>query len=182
MQRLLEWTLEAIRAESSDFSWMEEYRYDWTPLIRNVVSRLMEGQSILLLTDSRRKWYSQYILSHINDPANERPFLPIYNLDTLFPHLERFERNQDIDLLEDMLSISYPQGYFIWYIGEGNYPYAKFAFRDDGNFLWLVDEHLPGSFYLSGSDSLLDIKLLQLYKLFNKTIEATLFGEIDIEE
>ena len=41
MQQLLKWTLQTIREEESSFSWMEEYRYEWAPLVKSAV-----GQSI----------------------------------------------------------------------------------------------------------------------------------------
>ncbi|TQV62003.1 MAG: hypothetical protein FNT15_08155, partial [Sulfurovum sp.] len=37
MQKLLDWTLDAIRMEDSSFSWIEEYRYDWVPLIERAI-------------------------------------------------------------------------------------------------------------------------------------------------
>ena len=80
-----------------------------------------------------------------------------------------------------MLDISYPNGYYIWYIGRGDHPYTKLAYRNDDNFLWVMDEEVQNSFALRSSDPLLDIKLLQLYKLFDMTISASLFGDLDLE-
>ena len=54
-------------------------------------------------------------------------------------------------------------------------------YRSDENFLWIMDEEVQNSFKLRSSDVLLDIKLLQLFKLFNKTIDVGLFGEIDFD-
>jgi len=181
MTPILNWTLDSIREEDSSFSWMEECRYDWVPVVQNAVNKIVEGQTVLLLTDLKRAWYAKYIAAKINTSEQERPFLPIYTLKSMFPDLDKMRSSQELDLLEDMLEISYPNGYFIWYIGSADSPYAKFAFRDDGNLLWVIDGDVPDSFYLRAGNSSLDIKLIQLFKLFNKTINAGLFGEIDLD-
>jgi len=181
MQQLLAWTLETIRADRSDFSWMEEFRFDWTPLVKSAVSRILEGQTVLVLTDRGREWFCRYILDALNHPERRRPFFPVYPLSSVFPHFESIETTQQIELLEDMLDISFPGGYFLWYIGEGKHSFTKLAYRKEGNFLWLLDDQVPGSFPFRSGDPLLDIKLLQLYRLFDRTLEAALFNEIDFD-
>lgn len=181
MQQLLAWTLESIREEDSSFSWMEEYRYEWTPLVASAVSKIMEGQTVLVVTDDENRWYSKYIMSKINHKERNRPFLPFLPLETIFPNLKSLNSTQDLELLEDMLDIAYPNGYYMWYIGKADHQYTKFVYRSDENFLWIMDEEVQNSFKLRSSDPLLDIKLLQLFKLFNKTIEVALFGDIDVE-
>ncbi len=182
MQALLDWTLEAIREEGSDFSWMEELRFDWTPLVRSAVTKMIEGQTVLIVTDDKREWFSQYIRYAINDPEKSRPFLPMYDMHDCFPKLHLIQDTQEIELVEDMLDISFPQGYFLWYIGDSAYNYTKLAYRSDENFLWVMNDQVPNSFPLRESDPLLDIKLIQLYKLFDKTMEAVLYGEVDTDE
>ena len=181
MQKLLGWTLDTIRQEESDFSWMEEYRYDWAPLIQSATSKIISGQTLLVVTDKENNWFGDYIISKINSISNNRPFLPIYLLKSTFPNLSAINSTQEIELLEDMLDISYPNGYFIWYIGRGDHPYTKIVYRNDDNFIWMMDDEVQNSFPLRGSDSLRDIKLLQLYKLFSQTIDAVLFGELDLD-
>jgi len=181
MQQLLKWTLETIREEESSFSWMEEYRYEWAPLVKNAVSQVVDGKTVLIVTDESHKWFAKYILNAINDLGKQRPFLPFYKLAENFPNLQNIQATQDIQLLEDMLDISYPNGYYIWYIGKGNHPYTKLAYRNHDNFLWVLDEEVQNSFLLRSSDPLLDIKLLQLYKLFDATLTVSLFGELDLE-
>jgi len=44
-----------------------------------------------------------------------------------------------------------------------------------------MDEEVENSFLLRSSDEMLDIKLLQLYKLFDRTLSQALFGELDLE-
>ena len=181
MQKLLKWTLETIREEESCFSWMEEYRYEWAPLVKSAVDQILEGKTVLILTDQSHEWFSKYIVSSINDLKKNRPLLPVYSLLSCFPDLPAMKATQDIQLLEDMLDISYPNGYFIWYIGKGDHTCTKFVYRNENSFLWVMDEEVQDSFVFRSSDPLLDIKLLQLYKLFDDTLSASLFGDLDLE-
>lgn len=181
MQQLLKWTLHTIREKESAFSWMEEHRFEWAPLVKSAVSQIVEGKTVLILTDESRQWFAKYILQQINELEKSRPLLPFYNLSGCFPNLQTIKSTEDIRLLEDMLDISYPNGYYIWYIGKGDHPFTKIAYRNDDNFLWLMDEEAQNSFHLRSNDPILDIKLLQLYKLFDETLSAVLFGELDSE-
>ncbi len=178
MQKFLTWTLDTIREEGSSFSWMEEYRYEWTPLVLSAVSKIIKGQTVLIVTDDNCRWFGKYITSRINHKNLNRPFLPIFPLETIFPNFKSLDTTLDLELLEDMLDISYPSGYFIWYIGKKHHPYSKFAYRSDENFLWTLNNEVPNGFRIRASDELLDIRLLQLFKLFNKTIDIVLFGEM----
>ena len=180
MKELLAWTLEAIRNEKSDFSWMEECRYEWAPLVKSAVSQMLEGKTVLVVTDEQHKWFGQYIINSVNDLRKNRPLLPVYNLVGCFPNLQSVKSTENIQLLEDMFDISYLNGYFIWYIGKGDHPYTKIAYRNEDSFLWIMDEEVQNSFAFRSSDPLLDIKLLQLYKLFDTTLSAALFGDLDL--
>jgi hypothetical protein len=180
MQKLLKWTLDTIREEESCFSWMEEYRYEWAPLVKGAVSQSIEGKTALILTDEPRKWFGKYILHTINDLSKNRPLLPFYQLADCYPTLSTIKGTQDLELLEDMLDISYPNGYYFWYIGKGDHPYTKLAYRQDTSFLWILDEEVQDSFLLRSSDRLLDIRFLQLFKLFDQTLSATLFGDLEL--
>ena len=181
MQKLLKWTLETIREEESCFSWMEEYRYEWAPLVRSAISQSIEGKTVLVVTDESHQWFAKYILNSVNDLRKNRPLLPFYQLTECFPNLSKLSSSEELQLLEDMLEISYPNGYYIWYIGRGDHPYTKIAYRSDDSFLWVMDEEVQNAFSLRSSDTLLDMKLLQLYKLFDGTLSAALFGELDLE-
>ena len=181
MQQLLKWTLDTIREEESCFSWMEEHRYEWAPLVKSAVAQATAGKTVLILTDEKRKWFGKYILNSINDLSKERPLLPFYQLTDCFPTLQTIKHTEEIQLLEDMLELSYPQGYLIWYIGRGDHPYTKLAYRNDDSFLWVMDEEVQNAFALRSSDPQMDIKLLQLYKLFDATLSATLFGDLELE-
>lgn len=181
MQQLLKWTLETIREEESCFSWMEEYRYEWAPLVKSAVEQSIAGKTVLVVTDEQHKWFGKYILNSVNDLSKNRPLFPFYQLTDCFPGLHSMKNTEEIQLLEDMLAISYPNGYYIWYIGKGDHPYTKLAYRNDDNFLWVLDEEVQNAFALRSSDRDLDIKLLQLYKLFDSTLSAVLFGDLELE-
>jgi hypothetical protein len=181
MQQLLKWTLDTIRQEESCFSWMEEYRYEWAPLAKSAVSNVVEGKTCLVVTDAEHKWFGKYILNNINDLKKSRPLLPFYSLSDCFPNLQAMGATSEIELMEDMLEISYPNGYYFWYIGRGDHPYTKLAFRNEESFLWIIDDEVQNSFRLRSSDPLKDIKLLQLYKLFDQTLSAAIFGDLELE-
>jgi hypothetical protein len=180
MQQLLKWTLETIREEDC-FSWMEEHRYEWAPLVKSAIEQILEGKTVLLLTDVPRKWFGKYVLESINDLQKNRPLLPVFPMAKMFPSVGTFSSTQEIQLFEDMLELAYPNGYFIWYIGKGEHPLTKLAYRCEDSFLWIMDEEVENSFGFRSSDEMLDIKLLQLYKLFDLTLSQALFGELDLE-
>ncbi len=181
MQQLLKWTLETIREDESCFSWMEEYRYEWAPLVKSAVSQSVEGKTVLVVTDESHKWFGKYILNAVNDLRKNRPLLPFYQLSECFPNLSNMHTTEEVQLLEDMLDISYPNGYYIWYIGRADHPYSKLAYRCTNSFLWVLDEEVENAFVLRSSDVLLDIKLVQLYRLFDMTLSAVLFGELELD-
>jgi hypothetical protein len=181
MRSLLDWTLNAIREENSDFSWMEERRYKWTPLVEHALQCMLAGQTVLLLTDPKRRWFEHYILNAINDTTRDRPFLSVQSMHGVFVDVQGINTHMKITLMEDMLDIAYSQGYFIWYIGDGGHPYAKLAYNKENNFLWLINEEIEeGSFLLRDSDPLMDIKLLQLYRLFDRSVDAVLHGQVEL--
>ena len=180
MQQLLKWTLDTIREEESCFSWMEEYRYEWAPLAKSAVSQVLEGKTVLIMTDESREWFAKYVVSAINDLSKHRPLLPFYHFSDTFPQLQHVQTTEEMQLLEDMLDISYPNGYYIWYIGRGDHPLTKLAYRHHDNYLWVLDEEVQNSFLLRSSDPQLDIKLLQIYKLFDTTLSAALFGDFEL--
>lgn len=182
MQQLLTWTLDTIRQEEASFSWMEEYRYEWVPLVKSAVTQTVKGKVGLIITDESHQWFAKYILTSINSLEKKRPLLPFYSLNQLFPQFASLTLVEELQTLEDMLDISYPNGYYIWYIGKGDHPYTKLAYRNDGNFLWVMDEKVENSFMLRSADMLLDTKLIQLFKLFENTLFASIFGELDLEK
>jgi len=46
--------------------------------------------------------------------------------------------------------------------------------------MWLFDEQAQNSFYLNSQDNFLDIKLLSLFKLFDKSLSEILLGRVSL--
>ncbi len=181
MQDLLKWTIETIRNDESMMSWLEERKFEWVPLAANTIRHLLEGYSVIVMTDSERSWFGSYIGASINKPQKNRPFLPIYNIKSIYPHVEYIKNEEDGALINDMLSISFKDQYIFWYIGKSEDRRAKLAFSRDDSFNWILDEGMQNSFVLSSSDDLLDMRLFQLYRIFDKTLSAALFGHVSLD-
>lgn len=183
MQEFLNWTIDTIREDKLIGSWLEERKYDWTPLISKSVSNIIDkGQSVLIITDDDRDWFTQYILSNINSPKNQRPLLPFYNFKSFSNQIKNITTENDIELIKDMLSISFPNGYTFWYIGRSQSSKANIAKISKHSLLWIFDEDISNSFSLRSNDEALDMKLLQMFRLYNKTLSSALFAEIDVEK
>ncbi|MGM0533673.1 MAG: HobA family DNA replication regulator [Campylobacterota bacterium] len=175
-QALIDWTRNYIRG-THPMSWMEERIFEWGPIATNCLQKVLEGKTILLLTDEDSKWLQEYIPKKINDPSLGRPLIPLYPLKQIYPNIDNIRNSDDIEVMNDMLSISFEGGYFIWYIGRSDHPYTRIAFRDDENFLWVFNDEIQSAFNLKSYDKDCDIKLLELFRLFNDSIDAALFGE-----
>ena len=181
MQKFLKWTLDNIRKDGSMMSWMEEKRFEWVPLNVSMLKNLIVGHTIIMITDDDREWFCNYVLNDINKLCKNRPLLPFVSLKSFYPNLNSLKTKEDIELLEDMLYQAFPNGYTYFYIGKNNSIKMQIAKRRDDSFIWVMDEQLQNSFFLSSSDENLDIKLIQLYKLLDKSINALLFAEVDFE-
>jgi len=181
MESFSAWTLEHIRKGGSSMSWMEEKRFEWVPLVASAINKLINAQTFLIITDDEREWFGEYILMRLNKSSFDRPLLPILSLKSIFPHIDTIKDAEQMALLEDMLTLSFPNGYTFFYIGKGSHPRAKIAQRKDDSLKWLFNKLAPNSFYISAEDSELDIKLIQLIALLDKSIDAILFSEVDSE-
>ena len=159
-------------------SWMEERRVEWTPLLASRLKFLLEGRAFITVSDEERKWFEIYLLRKMNSSKSIRPFLPFFSLRSLYPSLDEIETNEQKQLLKDMLSLAFPNGYLFFYIGKSIDKRANLAKTDENSYMWLFDEQAQNSFTLSSSDENLDIKLLNLYKLFDKSIDAVLFAKV----
>jgi hypothetical protein len=181
MQSFEKWTLDAIRSDGASLSWLEEYRFEWTTIVELAISQIMEGKTIVLITDRERKWFESYIVSSINKLSTDRPIIPIVSIDSIYFHYDDISGAKMIDMLDDMLSITYKEDYFFWYIGKGEDKRVDIAKRKDNSLLWIFDEDFQNAFTMKSYDSQLDIKLLQLFSLFNLSLNAVLFGEVDAQ-
>lgn len=182
MRNFDQWTLESIRHEGAAMSWFEEQRFEWTPAVANALEQVMEGKTILLVTDHDRKWFAQYITASLNKRIQDRPMIPIVCIDALYPHYDHIAGGEAIDTLTDLFDITFKGEYLFWYVGRGDDRRADIAKRNGGSLLWIMDENFQNAIRLRSFDEKIDIKLLQLYRLFDKTLNAVLFGEINVRE
>ena len=180
MQDFAQWSLDEMREEGACLSWLEEHRFDWTTTTSQALEQVLSGKTIILITDEKRKWLESYILNSINSKLLERPLLPIVSMYGLYKHYNYVSGGDMIDVLEDMISISYKEDYFFWYIGNGDDKRADIAKRKDNSYFWSFDEDNANAFNLKSFDKSLDVKLLQLYGLFDASLNAAMFGEVDV--
>lgn len=182
MQEFLNWTVDTIRNDRLISPWLEEKKFEWVPLVsKSVINILEKGCSVLIVTDSDRDWFLQYILTNINSQKLNRPFLPFYDFKSFYKNLEDIKSEDDISFIKDMLNISFPNGYCFWYIGKSQDTKAILPKVSKNSFLWIFDEEIQDAFNLKNNDEALDMKLLQMFRLYNKSLSAALFAEINVE-
>lgn len=179
MPDFAQWSLDAIREEGGSLSWLEEYRFEWSKTTAFALEQILSGKTIILITDEKRKWFEHYILSSLNGLLLERPMIPIISIDNIYTHYNSVSGGEMIDIIDDMISLSYKDDYFFWYIGKGDDKRSDIAKRKDESYFWIFDEDFNNAFTLKSYDTDLDIKLLQLYKLFDASLNAAMFGEVD---
>jgi hypothetical protein len=180
VEQLSNWTLEAIRADSPMMTWLEERRFDWVPAVYSALTHLMRGAAIVIVTDREREWFADYLSATLNKSDRKRPLLPVFNAKELMPHLDR-GGGDETALVEDMLSIAFHDRFIYWYIGRGDDARAHAPKKRNDSFTWVMDEEVQNGFFLRSADLALDIKLMHLARLFNKTIEAAMFGEVNLQ-
>lgn len=182
LQEFLNWTVDTIREDKLLSPWLEEKKFEWSPLVsKNITNILDKSYSILIITDKEREWFLNYILSNINSSKLNRPFLPFYDFSSFYKNLDQIKSEDDISNIKDMLKISFPNGYCFWYIGKSQDNRSTLAKITKSSFLWIFDEERQGSINLKSYDDGLDMKLLQMFRLYNKTISAALFANINVE-
>jgi hypothetical protein len=175
---LNEFTLNYIREK--DLKWMEEKRFEWIQLISEFLSQVMEGKSVLIVTDYKRRWLSRYILNKVNNFQDFKPsFIPFFDLFSIVPQVEYAKTNEQFDLIEDMLNIAFNEEYIFWYIGVET-PMLKFVKKKEDSFFWIMDMDISRNFFLKSIDENLDLKLVHLVDLLNETLKAVIFSEVEI--
>ncbi|EAH4639532.1 HobA family DNA replication regulator [Campylobacter jejuni] len=177
MSDFLSFTLENIRNGGAFMAWLESRRLEWAPLMAARLKYLLEGRTFVLMCDEQRSWYEEYFLKNINSKA-ARPMLPFVSLNSLCK--KKVQSSEDIALLNDLLDISFPNGYVYFYIGSASDNKSLIAKSRDNSLLWLFDEQLQDSFYLNSKDKDLDIKLISLYQLFDVSLDAILFSKVQL--
>lgn len=173
------WSLDAIREEGASLSWLEEHRFEWAKTTALALEQILQGRTVILITDEKRKWLENYILTSLNAVTIERPLIPIISIDNIYPHYNNVSGGEMIETVDDIISLSYKEDFFFWYIGKGNDKRADIAKRKVDSYFWMFDEEFNNAFTMKSYDPILDIKLLQLYRLFNASLNACMFGEVD---
>ncbi len=162
-----------------NYKWMEERRLDFVPLLSVFLTQILDGKSVIVITDEKRKWYGEYLINKINNFSEFKPqFFPFYILENIVPQITMAKHPEDFDMIEDMLNVSF-NDYIFWYIGQET-PVLKFARRKPESFFWIMDNDLSKNFYLKSTDTYLDNKLLHLADMVNESLNAAVFGEVDI--
>ncbi|RAX57811.1 hypothetical protein CCZ01_05020 [Helicobacter monodelphidis] len=176
------WTIKTIRNDASKPAvWLEDRKTEWIALTQSVLMRILDGYSVILMSDEERSWFVDYILHFLNHPRKGRPFIPLYSLNSVYTQFYHFDSDpSDVSLLQDMLAISLGDKYIFWYIGRGSGTCAKLSLGREFSFNWILDDRLQNSFWLQ-SDELLDIKLMQLLRIFDKSLSAAIFGDVNLE-
>ena len=162
-----------------NYKWLEERRLDFVPLLSVFLQQVLDGKSVLIITDEKRKWYGEYLINKINNFSEFKPqFFPFYILENLVPQIHIAKHPEDFDMIEDMLNVSFNE-YIFWYIGQET-SLLKFARRRPESFYWIMDNDLSKNFYLKSTDTFLDNKLLHLGDIVNDSLNAAVFGEVEI--
>ena len=149
---------------------------------KSIVNILNKNRSVIIITDKDREWFLEYILSNVNASKQNRPFLPFYDFRAFYRQIDNPKQSEeDISFIKDMLNISFPNGYCFWYIGRSQDIRAIIPKISKNSFLWLLDEERQDAFNLRSNDEALDMKLLQMFRLYNKTLSAALFAQVSVE-
>ena len=101
LQEFLNWTVDTIREDKLLSPWLEEKKFEWSPLVsKNITNILDKSYSILIITDKEREWFLNYILSNINSSKLNRPFLPFYDFSSFYKNLDQIKSEDDIFIKE----------------------------------------------------------------------------------
>lgn len=168
--------LEIIRNDTN-LSWFGIMQDKFVSLLIPQLKMLLDNKAFIIITDNEREWFGRYIIANINSKIDQRPILPFFLLNNLYPNVSNM-KNDDLIYLNDMLNIVFQNGVNYFYIGKNNYYLLDFAKQFDDSYLWVFDEETDNSVFLSSTDFKLDIKLIQLFNVLDKSIEKTILGEI----
>lgn len=182
MQDLSSWVLQTLRHDASHPTWLEERKFEWIPLLKRALQKIFNGESLILVTDYEREWFMHYVVQSINR-SNNRPYVPIIAINALFPKIDKISHKDEMEiaLIHDYFGNIFSQKYGFWYVGRNDALHAKLALSQEDGFLWMFDTNLQNSFTLQSTDILVDIKLIQMYKIFNLALEAVMFGNVRLD-
>ena len=185
MKNLSEWMLTTIREENNKIllnsDWLEFDRFEWEGLLSRVISFLLNEGTFLLCTDEKYDWFARYISINLNRIGENRPLIPVFLLKEILPNIAQFNASQNINVIHDMLSLGFRK-YAFWYVGNTNNPMGQLALsKPQDSFFWIFDESIQSALRLDSKDSMIDYKLIQMYKIFEKALFGVIFGDIVIE-
>jgi len=180
---LKEWLLENIRQDNKKWvlerSWLEENRYLWIDTAVNTIKRVTNGEALLIATDNKREWFEHYTLYRFYAQDVYRPILPIFSLNSIIPENFVIQKDNFIDIY-NMLSVAY-QEYTFWYIGQTDSIKAELCIGHDAGLFWIMGEGIKNAFSLKNNDELLDYKLIEMLRLFEKCLYAAVFNQIKLD-
>ncbi len=178
-----QWILDFIREDckrwANDRGWLELERNLWADTAIRTIRHILDGGTLLVATDNKRAWFETYVLSKFYYAGQQRPMLPIFSLNKIFPK-DFVIQKENIDNIHNMLSIAY-KDYMFWYIGETNNSIADLCMSQGYGLFWVMNEGIKNSFYIKAGDEFLDYKLIEMLKLFEETLYAAILNKITLE-
>ena len=107
--------------------------------------------------------------------------LPFYSLHRCIDNLyAKMNDIKEIEELEDLLELTFQNGYIFWFIGSTQDSVAKLMLRKEDTLLWVKEHQVRNAFVLPQNSKDGDIRLLQIYRLLDEAIGAAVLGELDI--
>lgn len=126
MENISDWLLNTIREDEKRgvmSGWIEEKRFLLLPHMVRLITHILQGRSVIVLTDRQHQWFGTYITQHINQHHKGRPFLPVIEITHLRDMIDSNAQGNDMKgfkLISNMLDMMYGN-YKIWYIGKRAY-------------------------------------------------------------
>ena len=175
----LRYSLDLIRSGGASMSWLEKKRLEFAPLLASRLKLLVQdNMAFIFVCDDERSWYEEYFLSRINSRSH-RPLVPFFSLRALYRN--SLSTQDDIALLNDLLELSFSNGYVFFYVGVSTHKMAQIAkSKDDSLMIVFDDQNINNSLYISSSEDNLDSKLISLYKFFDSSLEAILLSKVNV--
>lgn len=166
---------EFIDKQGLFYNWLDSRRFEIGPFLLTRLSFLLDGKAFIVITDDERIWFEEYLLNLVNSKST-RPLMPFFSLRGF--KLDNYEKNED--LLDDVLSLSFPNGYIYLYVGKDNSKMAKLAKSKNNSLLFIFDEEYDNSFCIKSNDEHKDIKLITIAQLINACIDGIIFSKVKI--
>lgn len=175
MQDFLSFVKDYINSQGVMYNWLDSRRFEISPLLSSRLRFLLDGKAFIVITDDERAWFEEYFLGLINSKS-ARPLMPFFSLKGF--KVDNYDNNED--LLDDVLSLTFPNGYIYIYVGKDNSKMAKLAKSKNDSLLFIFDEEYDNSFCIKSNDEHKDIKLITIAQLINACVDALIFARVKI--